>query len=485
MGCKWVFKVKEGISGMERPRYKARLVAKGFTQREGVDYNEIFAPVVKQTTIRLILALVTNLDLELDQMDVTTAFLHGELEEEIFMNQPTGFEKGENKVCLLKKSLYGLKQAPRQWNKRFDLFMNSIGYKRSMYDNCAYTNGGNDWSTRVLLLLYVDDILIIGKSRKIVDGLKSKLKMEFEMKDMGKASKILGIDISRNRKTRTMTLSQHKYLEKVLGKYGMSDCKPVITPLSSQFKLESCDQSDSAEKEKDEIEDYPFANVIGSLMYAMVCTRPDLAYSLSILSRYMGNPKRVHWQAAKWLMKYIRGTMNVCLCYRKSDRGGNLVEGFVDSDYAGCVDTRKSTTGYVFTCLGGAISWKSRLQKVVALSSTEAEYMAATEAVKEAIWLRGFVNELLNVDEIITVHCDNQSALHLAKNPIFHERSKHIDVRLHFIREVVSRNEVLLEKIRTDENPADMLTKVLPTVKFKYCLETIQVKEEGASAPCN
>ncbi|KAL3640704.1 hypothetical protein CASFOL_015672 [Castilleja foliolosa] len=221
-----------------------------------------------------------------------------------------------------------------------------------------------------------------------------------------------------------------------------------------------------------------------SIMYAMVCTRPDLAFSLSILSRFMGNPNKSHWHAAKWLMRYIKGSLKLSLCYTKTEGSGNWIKGFVDSDYAGCAESRKSTTGYVFTCLGGAISWKARLQKVVALSSTEAEFIAATEAVKEAMWFKGVIKELLNRNDVITVYCDNQSALHLSKNPMFHERSKHIDVRLHFIRDVIERKEVHMEKVGTEDNPADMLTKVLPMSKFRYCLKLIQVEEKGAHAPC-
>ncbi|KAL3634979.1 hypothetical protein CASFOL_022033 [Castilleja foliolosa] len=429
----------------------------------------------------LVLSMVAEMDLELDQMDVTTAFLHGELEETIYMKQPPGFEKGaEDKVCLLRKSLYGLRQAPRQWNKRFDQFMVSIGFKKSKYDNCVYLNGKSSWNSKIILLLYVDDILIVAKRRDLVDELKDKLKSEFEMKDMGQASKILGIEITRHRKAREVILSQHRYLSKVLEKYGMLEAKAVTSPLGAQFKLKS-DQSPKSKEECEEMQVLPYANVIGSIMYAMVCTRPDLAFALSILSRFMGNPGKTHWQAAKWFLRYVKGSLHTRLVYRQSDEDV-MIRGYVDSDYAGCSDTRKSTTGYVFTCFGGAISWKSRLQKVVALSSTEAEFIAATEAVKESIWLKGFVHELLDEEKVITVYCDNQSAIHLTKNPMFHERSKHIDVRLHFIRDIVARNEVCMEKIGTEDNPADVMTKVLPMSKFRYCLELVQLEHGRAPA---
>ena len=462
--CKWVYKYKEGIPGIEEPRCKARAVARGFSQVPGVDYNEIFSPVVRHTSIRTLLALVAMHDLELEQLDVKTAFLHGELEEEIYMRQPDGFvvEGKEDHVCLLKKSLYGLKQSPRQWYKRFYQFMLGHGFSRSDYDSCVYMKKVSDGSL-VYLLLYVDDMLVVAKDMFEVKKVKEMLKGEFEMKDLGPAKTILGMEIIRDRKRR---LSQEKYIEKVLERFNMLDAKPVSVPLASHFKLSSLDSPKSKE-DKEFMSSIPYANAVGSIMYAMVCTRPDIAQAVSVVSRYMANPGKAHWQAVKWILRYLRGTSSTCIEY---GRNGDDLIGYVDSDYGGDLDGRKSTSGYVF-CLGGsAISWRSALQDVTALSSTEAEYMALTEGFKEAQWLGGFVGELKSGGCVPMVYGDSQSAIHLARNPnSFHRRTKHIDVKYHYIRDTIASGKVVLGKVHTSENPADMLTKPLPVAKFEHC----------------
>ncbi|KAM6546496.1 hypothetical protein CsatB_027232 [Cannabis sativa] len=254
----------------------------------------------------------------------------------------------------------------------------------------------------------------------------------------------------------------------------MSEAKTVTTPLASHFKLAQ-NQAPANEEDRLYMDNVPYASCVGSLMYCMVCTRPDLAYALSMVSRFISDPGKTHWEAVKWILRYLNGTSNVGLLYRDNGKFETEIAGYVDSDYAGSIDTRRSITGYAFTVFGGCISWKLNLQKVVALSTTEAEYMAATEAIKEAIWLRGFTEELGFKGEDITVHCDNQSAIHLMKNPMYHERSKHIDIKLHFIREVITRKEIQIKKIGTKENPADMLTKYVPQAKFRLCLNLLSI----------
>ncbi|KAH9649806.1 hypothetical protein KPL70_026120 [Citrus sinensis] len=356
IGNKWVYKIKrDGNDQVER--YRARLVVKGYAQKEGIDFNEIFSPV----------------------LDVKTAFLHGELEEEIYMLQPEGFaEKGnENLVCRLNKSLYGLKQAPRCWYKRFDSFIMSLGYNRLSSDHFTYYKRFED-NDFIILLLYVDDMLVA------------------ERKEMSRV---------------------------------------------------------------------PYASAVGSLMFVMICTRPDIAQAVGAVNRYMANPGGEHWITVKRILRYIRGTSDVALCY------GGLeftVRGYVDSDFAGDLDKRKSTTGYVFTLAGAAVSWVSKLQTVVALSTTEAEYMAATQACKEAIWIQRLLEELGHKQQKIPVFCDSQSALHIARNPAFHSRTKHIGVQYHFVREVVEDGSVDLQKIHTKENLADVLTKPINTDKFVW-----------------
>ncbi|CAJ2678716.1 unnamed protein product [Trifolium pratense] len=392
VGSKWVFKRKEGIPGVEAPRYKARLVAKGFTQVEGIDYNEIFSPVVKHCSIRVLMTIVNMYDLELEQMDVKTAFLHGELEETIYMQQPEGFVKDNSKVCLLKKSLYGLKQSPRQWYRRFDDFLLKTGFVRSNYDSCVYMMKRNE-KVILYLLLYVDDILMASSDKQEIQQLKEKLNGEFEMKDLGNAKRILGMDILRDRSKGELFLSQHDYLKKVVERFRMTDSK-------------------------------------GGLKYT------------------------------------------------RTDPGRDALEGYVDADYAGNIDTRKSLSGFVFTLFGTAVTWKANQQSVVALSTTQAEYIALVEGVKEAIWLKGMIGEMGISQGCVKIHCDNQSAIHLANHQVYHERTKHIDIRLHFVRDMIETKEIMVEKIASEENPADMFTKSLPRAKFKHCLDLINFVEE-------
>ncbi|CAL5435892.1 unnamed protein product [Camellia sinensis] len=399
-------------------------------------------------------------------MDVKTAFLHGDLKEEIYMEQPEGFEvKGkENLVCRLKKSLYGLKQAPRQWYKKFDSFMVGHEYKRTVADQCVYVRtfpGGNF----IILLLYVDDMLIVGQDATTIRSLKKELLQSFDMKDLGPAQQILGMNIVRDRKAKKLWLSQEKYVERVIEKFNMKDAKPVSTPLANHFKL-SKNSCPSSTKERQEMEAIPYSSAVGSLMYAMVSTRPDIAHAVGVVSRFLSNPEKEHWEAVKWILRYLKGTTKVCLCFRDAKP---VLEGYTDSDMAGDLDGRKSTSGLLFTFAGGAVSWQSKLQKCVALSTTEAEYIAAAEAGKEMLWLKRFLQELGLKQEKFTVHCDSQSAIDLSKNSMYHSRTKHIDVRYHWIREVMDKQLLELTKIHTDKNPADMLTKVVSRDKLEIC----------------
>ncbi|KAL5841649.1 hypothetical protein ACOSQ3_012252 [Xanthoceras sorbifolium] len=464
---KWVFRIKEEHNGNKR--YKARMVVKGFQQKEGIDYNEIFSPVVKLTTIRLVLKIVAAENLHLEQLDVKTAFLHGDLEEEIYMRQPEGFKEAgkENLVCRLKKSLYGLKQAPRQWYKKFDSFMSSSGFTRCQADHCCYIKRFDN--SFIILLLYVDDMLVAGSDMQEIMNLKRELSKQFAMKDLGAAKQILGMRIKRDTKSETLLLSQAEYIKKVLSRFNMQDAKPVSTPLGVHFRL-SKEQSPKTEEERTHMAKVPYASAIGSLMYAMVCTRPDIAQVVGAVSRYMNNPGKIHWEAVKWILRYLRGTTNKTLCFKGGD---TTLTGYVDADLAGNVDIRKSTTGYVYTLGGTAVSWVSQLQKIVALSTTEAEYVAVTEASKEMVWLQNFLEELGKKQEDNVLYCDSQSAIHLAKNPSFHSRTKHIQLRYHFIRSLLEDGILKLEKISGAQNPADMLTKTVTTDKLKLCSASV------------
>ncbi|GJU83864.1 retrovirus-related pol polyprotein from transposon TNT 1-94 [Tanacetum coccineum] len=394
---KWVFKVKEKQDGSKR--HKARLVVKGFQQKRGVDYNEIFSPVVKITTIRLVFSIVAAKDLHQEQLDVKTDFLHGYLDEYIYMTQPEGFQsagKEENLVCKLKKSLYGLKQAPRQWYLKFDSFIHRTRYKRCAMDNCFYLKKFG--SSLVILLLYVDDMLVAGSDMAEIKKIKRQLSQEFKMKDLGYTKQILGMNIIRDKTNGSLRISQEKYIDKVLEKFNMKDAE---------------------------------ARLVGSVIYVMVCIRPDIAHAVGVVSRFMSNPGREHWEAVKWLLCYLKGTSKATLYFSRKEI---VLEGFSDSDYGGCLDLGKSTTCYVFT-------------------------MGEAAKIKRVLF------------------CDNRSAIHLAKNLVSHGRTKHIKIRYHYIRELVSEGTLSLKKILGANNPADMLTKVVTTEKLKLCAASTGLRD--------
>jgi hypothetical protein len=285
-------------------------------------------------------------------------------------------------VCRLKKRLYGLKEAPRKWYLNFDRFMTEQGYSRCHSDHCVYFKRLENGSY-IILVLYVDDMLVAGSNMQDINVLKNKLANSFAMKDLGVAKKILGMRITRDKKNRKLTLSQGEYIEKVLERFRMHNAKLVSTPLDSHLKLtkEMCPKT---QEDIEYMSSVPYSSSVGSLMYVMVCTRPDIAHALGVVSRYMNNLGKEHWEAVKWILRYLRGTGTHALCFGGSDI---VLHGYVDSNMEDDKDSRRSTTGYVFTIGGTIVSWILKLQKVVSLSTTEAEYVVATEASKEMIWL--------------------------------------------------------------------------------------------------
>ena len=283
------------------------------------------------------------------------------------------------------------------------------------------------------------------------------------------------MEINRDRERRKLWLSQKQYLQKVLQRFGIhEDTKPVSTPLAPHLKLSSR-LSPTTDEEREYMAKVPYANAVGSLMYAMVCTRPDISQAVSVVSRYMHNPGKGHWQAVRWILRYLQNTLDVGLTFEQDESLGQCIVGYCDSDYAGDLDKRRSTTGYLFTLAKAPVSWKSTLQSTVALSTIEVEYMTITEAVKEAIWLHGLLKDLGVGQKQLELYSDSQSAIHLAKNQVFHARTKHIDVRYYFVREILEEEEIVLQKIHTAENLADMLTKVVTRAKFEHCLDLVNI----------
>ncbi|RVW13581.1 Retrovirus-related Pol polyprotein from transposon TNT 1-94 [Vitis vinifera] len=436
IGCKWIFKTKRDSKG-NIVRYKARLVAKGFTQKEGIDYKETFSPVSSKDSFRIIMTLVAHYDLELHQMDVKTAFLNGNIDETIYMVQPENFESNESKqlVCRLKRSIYGLKQASRQWYRKFDQMITSFGFKENTVDQCIYLKFSG--SKFIILVLYVDDILLASSDVGLLHETKRFLSSKFDMKDLGNASFVLGIQIHRDRSRGILGLSQKAYIDKVLSRFGMSNCAPGDTPVAKgdKFSLHQCPKN---ELEKKDMERFPYASAVGSLMYGSL-------------------------EKGKRVMRYLQRTKDYMLTYRRSSH--LEIVGYSDSDFTGCLDSRRSTSGYIFMLAGGAVSWKSVKQTLIASSTMEAEFIACYEASNHGIWLRNFVTQLRIVDGIekpLRINCDNKAAELYSKNNRNLSKSKHIDIKFLVVKERVQSLQVSIEHISTNSMIADPLTKGLP-----------------------
>ena len=460
IGCKWVYKTKRDSKGKVE-KFKARLVAKGFTQREGVDYEATFSPVSSKYSFRVIMALVAHFDMELHQMDVKTAFLNGDVNEEVYMMQPEGFVANDSGklVCRLKKSIYGLKQASRQWYLKFHSVVASYGFVENKVYQCIYCKvSGRKF---IFLILYVDDILLASSDLGLLHETKRMLSNNFDMKDLGEASFVLGIEIHRNRSCRLLGLSQRIYVDRILERFNMQQCKPGIARVCKGDKL-SLSQCPHSDIEKAQMKNVPYASALGSIMYAQVCTRPDIAFATGLLGRYQSNPGHDHWVVAKKVMRYLKRTKDYMLIY-KHVQDLQLV-GYSDSDFAGCQDEKKSTTGYIFKLAGGAVSWKSEKQKSIASSTMQAEFVACFSATTQAIWLQNLIKELTVfdfVDRPIQLYCDNNSAVLFINNNRGLKGSKHMEVKYLTIKEKVQNGDVAVEHISTVDMIADPLTKGL------------------------
>ncbi|CAL8998681.1 unnamed protein product [Prunus brigantina] len=461
IGCKWVYKIKHRSDGSIE-RYKARLVAKGYTQTEGIDYHDTFSPTAKMITVRCLLAIAAAQSWSLSQLDVNNAFLHGDLHEEIYMSPPPGLRRqGENIVCRLNKSLYGLKQASRQWFAKFTEAVLAAGFIQSKADYSLFTcKKGTSFTA---LLIYVDDILITGNDQKAISSLKQFLQSRFKIKDLGDLKYFLGIEVSRSKQG--ICISQRKYTLDILKDSGILGAKPVAFPMEQGTKL-----SDAGDLLKDPSQ---FRRLVGRLIYLTI-TRPDITYAVHVLSRFMHAPRMPHMEAALRILKYLKNAPGQGLFF---PAGNNLkLQAYCDSDWAGCPMTRRSTTGYCVFLGNSLISWRTKRQKTVSLSSAEAEYRAMTGACCELTWLRSLLRDLhLPHPEASILHCDNKAALHIAANPVFHDRTRHIEMDCHFIRDKIQDGAISTKFIPSSHQLADMFTKPLGRDPFLSMLGKLGV----------
>lgn len=468
---KWVYANKFD-SNQHLSRRRARLVAKGFTQQHGIDYNETFAPVAKYSTIRFLLALATDEDLNLLQIDVKSAFLNGNLAEAIFLEQPEGFvdPSRPTHVYRLHKALYGLKQASRAWHCVVDSLLKSLGFKQSDSDCSLYIE--NSSAPPIYIIVYVDDMLLASKSNERLQLTASRIGKKVSIRIESEVTKFLGILICRDWKKGTLHIHSRNIIDQLLEKFGMRNCNPVYVPIPPGMILDSPPSEDPDEGEGRKVQFIPYRELVGSFLHLANTTRPDIAFVSSFLSRFMQEPRFVHWKAAKHVLRYLKGTKDTGISFnRRHDRKQAQLVGYTDSDFAADRIERKSVSGYVFIFAGGAISWRSKKQELVAQSTVEAEYVSMAYAVRETIWLRRMLADLKQLKTKIdktTLYGDNQGALAIARNDISNERSKHIDVKYHFLKQHVKEGTVDLTYIHTTEMVADIMTKSLVSTKHKY-----------------
>ena len=469
VGSRWVFRIKQDSSG-KILKYRARLVAQGFTQMYGVDFQDTFAPVARLSSIRTVIALAASEDWELHQMDVKSAYLNSPIDTPVFMRLPPGYTQ-KGKVAKVNRGLYGLRQSGNLWHKTLTSAFENLGLTRSAVDHGVFYSHDNEGTT--IVCSSTDDFAIAATSISRMTKFKTNLGNHFEMSDLGELAWILGIKVDRDRPSRTISLSQTAYIDSIVKQFNLIDAPPLSTPIDPNALL-SKSQSPSSPRQFDDMSNVPYREAIGSLMYAAIGTRPDITFAVTALSQYLQNPGRSHWEQAKRTIHYLKGTREWKLVFGAT--GG--VEGFSDANWGNDVDDRHSICGYVFTINGGAISWSSKKQSVVALSSTEAEYIGITHSAKEAIWVRHLLSELYTsrvLDYPITVHCDNRSAIELVKNATFHSRTKHIAIRYHYIREAFNDGLILLTHRGTDDMPADMFTKALARIKLSKFSKSVGV----------
>jgi hypothetical protein len=464
IGSQWVFKVKCNTDGSVE-HYKACVVAQGFSQRPGVDFDETFAPTTKWAALRVIFALAALEDWELESVDISNAYLNGELKDvEVYMHQPEGFaEKDNTWVACLLKGLYGLKQGGREWFKWLEQVLSQLGFTHICADGSIFI-----WAkdgVQVICPVFVDDITFASKSKAKIAELKAAIAKHFKLRDLGPTTFQLGVEIIRDRKAHTLHLTQHCYCLDLLEHYGFVDCSPVSTPMDPGVCL-STSQSPSTPEDEAFMCTVPYVSAIGVLMYLAIVTCLDIAYAVGILCRFMARPRPEHWKAIKHLFCYLRSTCNFRLTYKPKPSAPHPFYAYSDADHGANLDNGCSTSAYVVKIGSGAVLWLSCLQSIVALSTTDTEFVAAASASQEVVWMRALLGELgFPISGPSLLLLDNQSAIQAGKNPEHHGHMKHLDLRFYWLRVVVVAGQIVLRYVPTADMAANLLTKGLARIK--------------------
>ena len=487
MDSKWVFVVKYNID-KSVDKFKARLCAKGFSSIPGIHHNETYAPTAPLAAARLMFALGAGSDAEIHQMDVSGAFLYGDLEEEIYMLPPPGLEEPDNKVWKLKKSLYGLKQAPRVWHKMLHSVLTNEGFKQSKIEPTLYILQRQGESTHTLV--FVDDLLLLCTNKGLLDNIKKVLMTHFDMTDLGPSEKYLGWHVQRDRVNKKVWLSLEKKIREGVISFGLQDATPTATPLPTDYKallphevdLENPDReplpgsNDKFSPLLDPENHSIFRQMTGFIQYIAQALRPDVAFAANQLAAVQHKPRERHLKGAVHCLRYLKGTATLGLCY--SAQAPQELRGYTDSDFAGCPGTRKSTTGWIFTYAGAPISWKSKKQDCITTSSCEAEYVALTSGTKECLWLRDMLGEFgLSPTRPTPLHCDNEAAVRISRDTVCHSRTKHVSLSFWFVRERQEEKSIRVQSIPTKDQLADFLTKSLNKPIFNMNIQNAGLVE--------
>ena len=471
IGSRWVFKVKRKPDG-SIDKFKGRIVAQGFSQVQGIHYNEVFASTARMAAMRAVIALAAIEDLELDSVDVSTAFLNGDIDAEIYMKIPEGLgvngdpapgQDPKRWVLELLKGIYGIKQGPRIWSLKLHSVLDNIGFQRTDCDHSVYVYRRG--AVRILMPTHVDDLLMASNSRRTLQSVKAELGSHFRLHDLGPATSILGMKIVRDRAARSIRLSQPGYIRSILDDFYMSDCNPTLTPMEERVKL-SASMSPRTPEEKLGMRSVPYRELVGKLLYLAIATHPDIAYAVGVLCRFVENPGQDHWDAAKRVLRYLKGTIDMTMVYSR-DPSPDLFTTYSDADLTGNPDNGRSTGGFAVCIGGGAVQWGSRLQPHVSLSSTESEYTTLSKVGCEVIWMRYLLGEFgYDMSRPSPMMVDNASAIQVAKHPEHQSTMKHVHRAYHWIRDHVEQGDIVIKHVPGVDNPADIFTKPLGRVKF-------------------